>query len=180
MKTYISVLRGINVGGHKIIKMNELKKLYRDLNFDRVQTYLQSGNVIFNALETDIKKLENKIRLKIQTRFGFDVSVIVLDIETLQTIASSNPFTTDDSKDISSLYVTFLSEVAVLPNMTKIMDKVQNDEEIAFAEKAIYLFCPSGYGKTKLNNNFLETHTGIPATTRNWKTTIALLNMALG
>lgn len=176
MKIYISILRGINVGGQKIIKMKELKQLYEYLNFSEVHTYLQSGNVIFYSPEENVNELENAIRFEIKKNFNFDVPVIVLDVDIFQNIVLNNPFTNDSAKHISSLYVTFLSTATLSSNTAAITSKIQNNEEIAFAERAVYLYLPNGYAKTKLNNNLLENQLGVTATTRNWKTTTALFN----
>lgn len=144
MTTYISILRGINVSGQKIIKMYALKNMYEKLNFENVQTYVQSGNAIFSAKEKDTKVLEKVISLQIEKEFGFNVPVIVLNTKTLE----------------------------------KIIEKKHSSEEIAFLPNAVYLNCPNGYGKTKLNNNFLENKLKVQATTRNWKTTNELLKLA--
>lgn len=178
MNTYISVLRGINVSGQKLIKMDALKKMYENLNLEKIQTYVQSGNVIFLSKQKDHKNLEKLISSQIKTDFGFDVPVIVFNVETLEDIIENNPFTKEKWKDISFLHVTFLADSPLNIDKKSITEKKQENEEIEFTSKAIYLYCPNGYGKTKLNNNFLETKLKVTATTRNWKTTNALLKLA--
>lgn len=178
MTTYISILRGINVSGQKIIKMDALKRMYEKLNFENVQTYVQSGNVIFSVKETDTKVIEKIILSQIEKEFGFDVPVIVLSAKTLETIIENNPFTKDNSKEPQFLHVTFLADNPAEFNKEKIVEKKQAGEEIAFTQNAVYLYCPNGYGNTKLNNNFLENKLKVKATTRNWKTTNELLRLA--
>lgn len=178
MTTYISILRGINVSGQKIIKMDALKRMYEKLNFENVQTYVQSGNVIFSVKETDTKVIEKIISSQIEKEFGFDVPVIVLSAKTLETIIENNSFTKDNSKEPQFLHVTFLADNPAEFNKEKIVEKKQAGEEIAFTQNAIYLYCPNGYGNTKLNNNFLENKLKVKATTRNWKTTNELLRLA--
>ena len=178
MTTYISILRGINVSGQKLIKMDALKKMYENLNFENIQTYVQSGNVIFSSKEKEQKELEKIISLKIATEFGFEVPVIVLNEKTLETIIKNNPFTKDNLKDSSFLHVTFLAENPIPFNKESIIEKKQPNEEIDFTQNAVYLYCPNGYGKTKLNNNFLENKLKVKATTRNWRTTNELLKLA--
>lgn len=177
MTTYISILRGINVSGQKLIKMEVLKKMYEKLNFENIQTYVQSGNVVFSANSKDPKELEKIISSGIESEFGFKVPVIVLKAETLETIVANNPFAKDSHKDIAFLHVTFLAEVPSGFDKESIIEKKHSDEEIEFAEKAVYLYCPNGYGKTKLNNNFIESKLKVQATTRNWKTTTELLKL---
>jgi uncharacterized protein (DUF1697 family) len=178
MTTYISILRGINVSGQKLIKMAALKKMYENLNFEYVQTYVQSGNVVFLSKENGPKKLEKIIASEIATEFGYEVPVIVLNVKTLESIIESNPFSKDKMKDISFLHVTFLAESPGPFDKESIIAKKQPNEEIEFAGNAIYLYCPNGYGNTKLNNNFLETKLKVKATTRNWKTTNELLKLS--
>lgn len=178
MTTYISILRGINVSGQKIIKMDALKNMYEGLKFKNIKTYVQSGNVIFTDNETDLKKLENKIHKQIELDFGFSVPVIVLTKEILQEIVNSNPFSKAPKNETSFLHVTFLADIPTEYDKELVENKKQIGEEIQLADRAVYLYCPNGYGKTKLNNSFLETHLKVIATTRNWKTTNELLNLA--
>lgn len=158
--------------------MDALKKMYENLNFENMQTYVQSGNVTFLSKENDPKKLEKIISSKIMAEFGFEIPVIVLNAKTLEAIIEGNPFAKDKLKDISFLHVTFLANNPLQFNKGSIIEKKQPDEEIEFTSNAIYLYCPNGYGKTKLNNNFLETKLKVKATTRNWKTTNELLKLA--
>ena len=110
MKTYISILRGINVSGHRMIKMDALRQLYSDLGFENVKTYIQSGNVVFKFNQIDNKKLADRIEKEIAKRFEFQVPVLVTEINELREIVNQNPFLKDTSKDISFLHVTFLSD----------------------------------------------------------------------
>lgn len=178
MTTYIAILRGINVSGQKIIKMAALKKMYENLNYENIKTYVQSGNVIFSSKEHDSKKLEVIISSAIKNEFGFEVPVIVLTVKILKTVIDNNPFAKDEIKDHSFLHVTFLADHPTQNHKEDIIEKKQPNEEIAFTSNAVYLYCPNGYGKTKLNNNFLENKLNVKATTRNWKTTAELLRLA--
>lgn len=179
MNTYISILRGINVSGQKLIKMDALKKAYENLGFQNVSTYVQSGNVIFSASGTEPEKLEKMIYNQIEKDFGFEVPVMVLTVEKLKQVVDNNPFVIDPAKDPAFLHVTFLSSKPGKYDSSAIEAKKQDGEEISFTGEAVYLYCPNGYGRTKLNNNFLEAKLKVTATTRNWKTTNELLKMAL-
>jgi uncharacterized protein (DUF1697 family) len=178
MATYISILRGINVSGYKTIKMDALKNMYEGMGFKNVQTYIQSGNVIFQHSETEIKKLEKKIAKKISEQFSFEVPVIVRTLEELNQIVNTNPFINDPAKDEAHLHVTFLSALPEKNHIEKILEVKYNTDDIAILDKAIYLHCPNGYGNSKLTNTFLEGKLKVVATTRNWKTTKQLLSMA--
>ena len=178
MLTYISILRGINVSGQKIIKMDALRKMYENLGFRSVKTYAQSGNVIFKSKDLKIAGLEQTISRQIKKDFGFDVPVFVLTIDKLKKIIENSPFSKDFSKDASFLHVTFLSSKPESFEREVIETKRSSKEEISFSDDAVYLYCPDGYGISKLSNNFLETKLKVGATTRNWKTTNELLKIA--
>ena len=175
MQTYISMLRGINVSGHKMIKMEALRNLYTQLNFKNVQTYIQSGNVIFQSTEKNINKLEQKIADKILEEFGFDVPIMVKSKADFENVIHHNPF---PNEDLSKVHVTFLCENPQPENGLKISHTAFLPDQFVIIENSIYLFCPNGYGKTKLNNTFLENKLKVIATTRNWKTINELLNIA--
>lgn len=178
METYISILRGINVSGQKLIKMDALRKSYENLGFHNVTTYVQSGNVVFVGKDVETNQLKQTISRQIEKDFGFYVPVIVLTVEKLKGIIDNNPFFNDLNKDPSFLHVTFLFSKLDHFDQKVIEDKKHNGEEISFADNAVYLYCPNGYGKTKLTNNFLEMKLKVGATTRNWKTVNELLKIA--
>jgi len=178
MQTYISILRGINVSGHKMIKMEALRKMYADLNFKNIQSYIQSGNVIFQDKIMNHVDLQNKIAKAILKEFGFEVPVMVKELNELKTILNNNPFLKNRNEDITKLHVTFLSKEPEQMNLDKIKDGQYGADEFILAGKTVYLFCPNGYGNTKLNNTFFENKLKVIATTRNWKTINELFNMA--
>lgn len=178
MTIYISLLRGINVSGQKVIKMDALKKIYEELNFKNVQTYIQSGNVIFQDSDSDSIALEQKISNKIKEHIGFNVPVIVLNIEKLKALIGNNPYIAEGSKIISDLYVTILSSRPENIDLQIIRQNQSPGEEFTLMDEAVYLYCPNGYGRTKLTNTFFEKKLRVSATTRNWKTTLELLNIA--
>jgi len=178
METYISMLRGINVGGHNMIKMDELKKIYAGLNFKNSQSYIQSGNVIFQYGKTDPGDLQKKLEKKILAEFGFDIPVLVKSLGELGKVLSANPFLDRRKEDINKLHVTFLSESSAKILADKVKELQFFPDEFFLAGDVVYLFCPNGYGQTKLNNNFFENKLKVKATTRNWKTLNELSNIA--
>ena len=178
METYISILRGINVSGQKMIKMPELLKMYEGLNFKKVKTYIQSGNVIFQTEKTTCSDLEKMISKKITSDFRFEVPVLVKEKKELVVVLKNNPFVNKRKEDITKLHVTFLSKEPEQMNLKKIKDGLYNGDEFIFSGKTIYLFCPHGYGRTKLTNNFFENKLKVVATTRNWNTINQLVEIA--
>lgn len=177
MRTYISILRGINVSGKNLIKMNSLQEMYEDLGFQNVKTYIQSGNVVFQSVEVNSDELEQTISDGIVKRFTANVPVLVLEVSELKNILEQNPFLKDDKDDISKLHITFLSESPNKLLVDKIGDSSFLPDEYFIKGEAIYLFCPNGYGKTKLSNSFFETKLKVKATTRNLRTAMELVKI---
>ena len=179
MITYISMLRGINVSGQKKIRMEALRSTYEKLELANVQTYLQSGNVVFDSTEGDPDRLAKQIEAQIEQDFGFSVPVLIRTGTDFLRIISQNPFLTARSEDPSHLYVTFLYD-SPAPALTKQINFPGEGDEFVIGEKEVFLFCPNGYGRTKLNNNFFEKKLKLLATTRNWKTVNALYELTQG
>lgn len=178
METYIAVLRGINVSGHNIIKMDALRKLFEDSGYGYVRTYIQSGNVIFANVKTAAEKLEKNISEKILNTFGYDVPVIVRDLNEIKKLIKDNPFTKNAGQDLKNLYAILLSNEPAKESTGKIPE-VPNDSTIYLIKgKTVYLYCPGGYGNTKLTNAFFEKHLRVMATARNWKTICELAKIA--
>lgn len=157
--------------------MDRLRKTYESLGLSNVTSYIQSGNVVFSSNSNNIKELEHQIFQQITTDFGFEVPVIVLSVEKLKQVINHNPFLNDPDKIPDFFHLTFLSDKPEESDYSVIEAKKQSGEEIIFSKDAVYLYCPEGYGKTKLTNSFLETRLKVCATTRNWKTVNELLQI---
>ena len=178
MPTYIAMLRGINVTGSKIIKMEPLRASFAALGFKNVQSYVQSGNLIFEAPNASIAVLSAKIERKIMSDFGHAVPVFLRTPKEMAEIIKRNPFPKDPAVDQSRLYVTFLADVASKNAAELLKPLAAGAEQIHVVGRETFLHCPNGYGKTKISNNAIEKKLSIAATTRNWKTTQTLLAMA--
>ncbi len=173
LNTYIALLRGINVGGKNIIKMEALKSLMQQLNFINVETYIQSGNIIFTTKYLDTLKIALLLKNAILKHFSFYVRVLVISKKQFQQIINNNIFAGE--KDIALQHITFLQK-----NESNFMPD-ENDylpNEFSITENAVYLYCPLGYSNCKLNNTFFEKKMGTMATTRNLKTSLHLLAIA--
>jgi uncharacterized protein (DUF1697 family) len=177
MKKFIALLRGINVSGQKKIKMSDLKLLFEEMGFKDVQTYIQSGNVIFSSKEISVDKLELKISSAIKRKFGFDVQVIILSQEEIEYTLKNNPFIKRKKED-DRLYVTFLSNAPSKENIQRLNSTDYSPEEYIIDGKLVYLYLPNGAGKAKINNNLFENKLKVDGTTRNWKTVNALSELA--
>ncbi|WP_423817918.1 DUF1697 domain-containing protein [Salinimicrobium sp. TIG7-5_MAKvit] len=172
MNRKIAILRGINVGGKRKILMTDLKALCEQLGLEQIETYIQSGNLLFNS-QLKNSKLEDLLEDAIQEKFEFEVPVIVRDSEELQTSIRKNPFY-DKNTDINQLHLTFLKEKPSKENLEKTQSFNYDPDKFKIAEKEVFIFCEGKYHQTKLNNNFFEKKLKIGATTRNWKTILKL------
>ncbi len=179
MPIYISMLRGINVGGHKKVPMAQLRAMFESLGFEQVRTYIQSGNVVFKAAKSPPLNLSRKIEGKIQDEFGFAAPVITRTSEEMGEAIRANPFLKEKGIDLSKLHVTFLSG-APGPAAVKTLESLAAEpDQFRACGREIYLYCPNGYGQTKLANNALEKVLSLSATTRNWNTVNKLYEMSL-
>jgi uncharacterized protein (DUF1697 family) len=175
MTTFISMLRGINVGGQKKVRMAELKSLYETLGLENVQTYVQSGNVVFDSTEKDGVKLQNAIEVQIEATYGFNVPVLIRTGDDFRRVIESHPFAGEEPVRV---LVTFLYEQPEGSKWDELRTYKDKVDQFTLGEQEIFLFCPGGYGKTKLSNTFFEKKLGVDATTRNWKTINTLYEMA--
>lgn len=174
---YISFIRGINVSGKNTVKMSDLVVHYKDLGFKNISTYIQSGNVFFDAEVKDVLWLENEIQKMFFRVYGYDVKVIVLTRESLQRIYQINPFVHAGTSNLEKLHLTLLSGIPARENIIKLPELKDSEDKYEMIENAIYIYCENGYGRTKLNNNFFEKKLKLSATTRNWKTIESLVKL---
>jgi uncharacterized protein (DUF1697 family) len=177
---YISLLRGINIGPHNRVSMDRLKTSLTALGFKQVQTYIQSGNVIFQAAIRSSSDVSTRIEKKIIRDFGLVITVVSRTADEMAATINSNPFLEGKGIDVSKLHVTFLSRVPVPSALKKLSPLACAGDEFRRSGREIYLYCPTGYGRTKLSNNALEKALSVRATTRNWKTVNQLCGIALG
>jgi uncharacterized protein (DUF1697 family) len=179
MPTYIALLRGINVSGQKKIQMVHLSRLLESLGLNCVQTYIQSGNVVFDTTQSlSERDIETQIQQAIQQEFGFDVPTLVISSDEWADIVHQNPFTTQRSVDPQYVHVTIFDQVPD-PHKVLVIESVSYaPDEYIIVGRCVYLYCPNGYGNTRLSNAFFESKLKLKATTRNWKTTTHLLVMA--
>ncbi|MBT3274535.1 MAG: DUF1697 domain-containing protein [Spirochaetales bacterium] len=177
MNTYISLLRGINVSGQKKILMQELKGLYENLGFLDIQTYIQSGNVVFRSSERDSSSLDKSIKKAIFANYQFEVEVIMRTLDEMIETVKHNPFFNSNSADIKKLAVVFFQQQPETEKFLNIEELDAGDDLFSHTDREIFLYVEKGFAKTKLTNVFFEKKLGIPATTRNWRTVTTLIGI---
>jgi uncharacterized protein (DUF1697 family) len=179
VSTYVALLRAINVTGRNKIAMADLRGLFEDLGYADVTTYLQSGNVVFGTRSARTGALADAIEHRIDSALGLEVAVLVRTPAELEEIAADNPYLRA-RVDPTSLHVVFLEDRATAAAFADIDVASYAPDACALHGREVYVSCPAGYGRTKLNNAFFERRLGTRATTRNWKTLTSLVELAQG
>jgi uncharacterized protein (DUF1697 family) len=180
MAIFISLLRGINVGGNKIIKMDALRTLCESAGLTQVRTYLQSGNVVFASEQTDRAQLIAQLEAGIQQLFGFSAEVILRSPEEISRVIDHHPLSPDKLADPKRLLVMFLSSTPSAAAIDSLLKTFEEPEEIHPRGQEIYLYYPDGVGRSKLAPGFIEKQLKVSGTARNWNTVTALLTLAQG
>ena len=171
MIKYIVLLRGINVSGKNKLPMQELRELLKNSGFENVQTYIQSGNIILESKKSKVL-IAQEIKQAIAQKFGYDVPVIIRTVDEWKKITDMVTYPLNEEK---SLYFTFLDSV---PEKTEITINKLDSDEYTIINDVVYLYCLGGYGNTKLSNNIFEKKLDVKASTRNYRTTMKLLELA--
>lgn len=177
MQTWIALFRGINVGGNNILPMAKLREDLESLKLRNVRTYIQSGNVVFEAPAGKPAPLAQKIARRIEDQHGFHPQVILLDRESLLAAVKANPFP-KATADPKTLHFFFLAEPAADPDMAAIASAGKATEEYKLMNGVFYLHAPDGIARSKLAAN-AEKYLGVVATARNYRTVDKLRTMAV-
>lgn len=175
---YAALLRGINVSGQKIIRMEDLKEDFESLKFTNVSTYIQSGNVMFEAPVTKTAIIEKEIEACLLKRAGHQIVVIVRTIPELEEVVRRNPYAKTQLKENEKLHVTFLLDQPAGPAVALLGRLKSPTDEIIPMKKEVYILCRNGYGRTLFSNTLIEKKLAVPATTRNWNTVNKLIDIA--
>jgi uncharacterized protein (DUF1697 family) len=159
--------------------MADLKALYESLHLMRVETYIQSGNVIFRSKSTSPAALEAMLEKAIEQSFGFTVTVIVRRPADLQKIIRKPPTFVSGMSDETRLYVTFLKSIPDLSLVKTLASApAKGTDRFKVVGSEIYIHCPNGYGKSALSNTYFEKRLNLSATTRNWRTVKTLFTLS--
>ena len=178
MAVIISMLRGVNVGGHNKIKMEALRALYESMKLRDAQTYVQSGNVIFRTDERDIARLAKRIEDGIERNFGFRPNVILRTAAEMREVVARNPFAKRRGIEPSKLLVSFLASDPGEEAREKVRQMKCDPEELRIEGRELYIYFPNGIGRSKLSLGVLEKTLKTPGTGRNWNSVTKVLEMA--
>lgn len=177
MIKHLALLRGINVSGHNMIKMDELKFLLVQMGFQNVVTYIQSGNVFFEAEEQNGLSIGFKIKQEIFKMWGYEVPVMVLNIEDLELALTNNPYLKEKDLDTSKIYFAFLNKELNESAIHDLKMSQVKPDEATIDKNRMYLKYINGAGKTRLDNKYIEKKLNIISTMRNYNTVVKLFEM---
>lgn len=180
MTKYLALLRGINVSGHNMIKMDALKKMLENMGFQNVETYIQSGNVFLESEEENAASIGFKIKQEIAKVFGYDVPVIMVSKTDLELCFKNNLFLKEKECDSKKLYVAFISKELTPSAINELKISNFKPDQAAIDTTRIYIKYAIGAGKTNLDQKYIEKKLNIVATIRNWNTVTKLLEIYNG
>jgi uncharacterized protein (DUF1697 family) len=178
MPVIISMLRGVNVGGHNKIKMETLRALYESLGLRDPLTYVQSGNVVFKTDRCDLIALAKRIEDAIERGFGFRTAVILRTSAELREVVARNPFAKRRSVEPNKLLVTFLASIPTVEAHDKVVDLKTDPEEVRLDGREVYIYFPNGMARPKISWVAIEKMLKTPGTGRNWNSVTRMLEMA--
>jgi len=176
MKTYIALIRGINLGGKNILPMKELVAILEGLGARSIKTYIQSGNAVFTSREKDPSRLAGRLAAEIKRRRGFEPKVLLLELEELEHAMQRNPFPEAEANP-QALHAGFLVSAPANPNLKALEGLKKASERFQLSGSVFYLHAPEGVGRSKLAAN-AEKLIGVSMTDRNWRTVCTLYEMA--
>ncbi len=166
---YVALLRGINVVGRNTIKMAELREMFRDLDFSGVESYIASGNVIFESTELNERKIIANIENNIESRFSLKIEVMLRKMSEIVELIRLNPYIKLKGKE-SELYAVFLKNRLSDENKEKLLSNNDQFEEFQVFGRDIFCLMKKGYTKSLLGKKYIDNKLKTPATVRNWRT----------
>ena len=177
MPLLISLLRGVNLGGHRKVKMDDLRALYESLGFEDVQTYINSGNVLFKTAGRDLVRLRQRIEDAIESAYGFRADVILRTPADLRAVVAGNPFAARPGLDASKLAIHFLAADPANETRQRVLAIDAAPEELHLHGRELYIYYLNGMARPKLSLPLVEKTLRTSGTSRNWNTVRKLLEM---
>jgi uncharacterized protein (DUF1697 family) len=172
---HVALLRGINLGGRQV-PMKILAEIFVDARCSDVQTYIQSGNVVYRTTDANALRISSRVAEALSARFGFEVPVVTRSAAELRDVATNNPFLRSGA-DEATLHVAFLAEMPKKERVAALDPNRSPPDRFEVRAREIYLHCPKGFGGTKLTNQYFDSKLGTTSTVRNWRTVQKLLEM---
>ena len=178
MPVVISMLRGVNLGPHRRVKMEVLRALYESMKLRDIQTYVQSGNVIFKTDERDMIKLVQRIEAAIEKKCGFQCDVMVRSAAEMRDVIARNPFAKRRGIEPKKLLVTFLNGDPGDDARQKALALKIEPEELHLIGREAYIYYPNGMARPKLSWPAIERILKVSGTGRNWNSVMNMMELA--
>lgn len=172
--TWIALLRGINVGGHKPIAMADLRALLGDLGYGRPRTLLQSGNAVFESDGRSAERMEGQLEAALRKRFAVDVGVLARTAAEWQAVVDRNPFPIEARRDPARLVLLCTKDTLTAGHAAALREAIVGRETIECGARHAYVVYPDGQGRSKFTLTLIEKTIGMRATARNWNTVLKL------
>jgi uncharacterized protein (DUF1697 family) len=180
MTTYIALLRGVNVGGHNMVAMQELRKLCERLGLENATTLLQSGNIVFQSASRDPSALEVRLEQETAKRLGVKPAYFVRTADEWASLVKRNPFREEAERDPGHLLAVLMKHEPGAGAIKALRAAIVGRELVEARGRDAYFFYPDGVGRSKLTPNLIDRHLGGPGTARNWNTVLKLLALTRG
>ena len=176
-ETHVALLRGINVGGRNRIPMARLVDIVESAGYTRVRTYIQSGNVVFDAPSGARAQIPANVSALIKAHLALDVPTVARTASEFEQIVMANPFLSTHNTDLSAPHVGFLANRPSSGQIGAIDLHRSPPDECVPHDRELYLHCPNGLARTKFTSAYLDRTLGTTTTIRNWRTTLAVLDL---
>jgi uncharacterized protein (DUF1697 family) len=176
MATHVALMRGINLAGKNRLSMKDLSALFTDAGCTDVRTYVQSGNIVFQAGPDLARRIPGLIEKAIKDQFGISVPVVTRSAAELRRVPKANPYLAR-GVDTSTLHVAFLAAKPTAAQIKSLDPNRSPQDEFTVRGREVYLRMPNGVGRTKLSNAYLDSKLGTTSTLRNWRTVLKLIEM---
>ncbi len=180
MTTCVALLRAVNLGGHRMVSMSDLRALVADLGFADAKTLLQSGNLVFGAKSRSTTDVEQMLERAARDRFAIEVDFFVRTAAEWDELMGANPFRTQSRDDPARLLVMFLKKPVDTGQVKALQGAIKGREVVRARGRHAYIVYPDGQGRSKLTMALIERHLGTRATGRNWNTVVKIATLARG
>lgn len=179
MDIHVALLRGINLAGKNRLPMKDLAAMFTDAGCTSVATYIQSGNVVFDASPALARRIPDRIEKAIADRFGYRIPVVTRTAGELRKVVRGNPFLRAGA-DAGTLHVAFLADSPAVARVKALDPDRSPPDAFVVRGREIYLHCPNGFARTKLTNAYFDSKLSTMTTVRNWRTVETLVDLLTG
>ena len=169
---YVALFRGVNVGGNNKLPMKALAKIFEEAGCESVESFIQSGNIVYGCQAKTAAKLPAQVCQQIEHQFGFKTSLIARDLPEMQKIAEANPY-----EDLERAHIAFLASQPTPEQMATLDPNRSVPDRFHMVGREIYLHLPNGVARSKLTNAYFDSKLKTVSTVRNWRTVLKLLAM---